>query len=178
MAKPVHRRPSSPVAIVLSIWLAAMLMPSCGSSGDGGPTPPPPPPASKDGWTWMAGSPAAGQPGAFGVKGQASADNTPPGKYYLASWVDSGGRFWLFGGDSIGTPSPLQGSQNDLWKYDPVSTTWTWISGEDTISHPGIYGTRGVASPDNSPGAREWAASWSDGQGGLWLFGGHGLDAT
>jgi hypothetical protein len=174
MAKLSHARSIRPLLPILSILLSLMPLGSCGTAEEE----PPPPPASIDGWTWMSGSNTAGQAGVFGTKGQADPDNTPAGKYYVASWVDSGGLFWLFGGDSIVNPGPIQGSQNDLWKYNPGSKTWTWVSGSDNISHPGVYGTKGVAAPDNSPGAREWAATWSDDHGGLWLFGGRGPDAT
>ena len=180
MAKASLARSMRPLLPVLSMLLSLVPWFSCGTQENAGPPPPPPPPpASIDGWTWMSGTNIAGQAGVFGVKGQADPVNRPPGKYYVTSWVDSHGVFWLFGGDSIGTPWPLQGSQNDLWKQDPGTKTWTWVSGEETISHSGVYGTKGVASPANTPGAREWAASWSDDHGGrFWLFGGRGPDAT
>jgi hypothetical protein len=42
----------------------------------------------------------------------------------------------------------------------------------------GTYGTKGVADPNNSPGARYGSASWVDGSGNLWLFGGWGYAET
>jgi N-acetylneuraminic acid mutarotase len=93
------------------------------------------------------------------------------------SWVDARGNFWLFGGDSLAAPGHYSGSTNDLWKYNPDANTWTWVSGDDSPGVAGVYGTKGVASPDNVPGAREDAASWSDAAGGLWLFGGWGPDS-
>jgi hypothetical protein len=42
----------------------------------------------------------------------------------------------------------------------------------------GIYGTLGVASSSNVPGARYGAESWTDSTGNLWLFGGTGEAAS
>jgi hypothetical protein len=54
---------------------------------------------------------------------------------------------------------------------------WTWVSGSNTKNAFGIYGTRGLAAPGNVPGARQFATSWADSAGSLWLFGGAGSDA-
>ena len=56
--------------------------------------------------------------------------------------------------------------------------TWTWISVNNTINTPGIYGTQGIPSPSNYPGAREFAVGGIDSSGSLWLFGGHGYDSN
>jgi hypothetical protein len=37
-----------------------------------------------------------------------------------------------------------------------------------------VYGTEGTGAAGNVPGARAGAASWIDGTGNLWLFGGQG----
>ncbi len=55
---------------------------------------------------------------------------------------------------------------------------WTWVSGADSLNQRGIYGTLGIASPGNTPGARVRSASWIDNTGTLWLFGGYGVDST
>ena len=46
-----------------------------------------------------------------------------------------------------------------------------------TPSQRGLYGTQGIASPSNTPGARVLAISWIDAAGNLWLFGGDGFDS-
>lgn len=58
------------------------------------------------------------------------------------------------------------------------SVEWIWTSGHEITDVPGFYGTKGVASADNFPGARQGAVSWSDESGDLWLFGGEGYDGT
>ncbi len=52
---------------------------------------------------------------------------------------------------------------------------WTWMSGSNALGTSGVYGTQGTASISNAPGAREYAVSWSDSSGNLWLFGGNQL---
>jgi N-acetylneuraminic acid mutarotase len=51
---------------------------------------------------------------------------------------------------------------------------WTWESGSDIPDFIGVYGTLGTAAPGNTPGGREAAFSWTDGDGNLWMFGGIG----
>lgn len=38
------------------------------------------------------------------------------------------------------------GYLNDLWKYNPDTYQWTWMSGSDIINQPGTYRTTGVPS--------------------------------
>ncbi len=55
------------------------------------------------------------------------------------------------------------------------SQDWTWVRGANNGSVTGSYGTIGVPSPTNDPGARHGSASWIDAAGNLWLFGGEGF---
>jgi hypothetical protein len=48
---------------------------------------------------------------------------------------------------------------------------WTWVGGPST-PNGGVYGTKGVADPNNIPGARYDSITWKDGSGNIWLFGG------
>jgi N-acetylneuraminic acid mutarotase len=120
-------------------------------------------------WTWMGGANTANQPGVYGTQGTASTANVPGARYQAVSWTDAAGNFWLFGGygiDSIGTLGML----NDLWKYS--GGQWTWMGGANTANQPGVYGTQGMATASNIPGARESAVGWLDRSGKLWLLGG------
>jgi N-acetylneuraminic acid mutarotase len=126
-------------------------------------------------WTWVSGATTTNQAGSYGTKGVASISNVPGAHYGEVSWTDSSGNLWLFGGygyDSTGAVSNL----NALWKFD--GTNWTWVSGADTIDQAGSYGTKGIASSSNVPGARQYPVSWIDISGSLWLFGGAGSDST
>jgi N-acetylneuraminic acid mutarotase len=114
-------------------------------------------------WTWVSGSSSANQPGVYGTQGVPAATNIPGGREYAVSWIDGSGNLWLFGG-----------GYNDLWEYSPTTNLWTWVSGSSSGSHPGVYGTESVPAATNVPGTRESSATWVDGSGNLWLFGGAG----
>ena len=128
-------------------------------------------------WTWVKGSSLTDQNGVYGTKGTPDAANVPGSRSYATSWIDASGNFWLFGGEGYGSASLTADHLNDLWKYNPVSGEWTWISGSDVTYQVGVYGTKGTASATNVPGSRSYAASWIDSNGKLWLFGGWGLDS-
>jgi hypothetical protein len=96
---------------------------------------------------------------------------------------------YLFGGS---TKDPSQGNalvlSNRLWKYT-TSAGWELIKGSTgtvrvttTSSTPVyngvsdlLYGSPGVSSAANFPGARAGAAYTSDGNGGFFMYGGYGL---
>ncbi|MFI5390578.1 MAG: kelch repeat-containing protein [Bacteriovoracales bacterium] len=121
-------------------------------------------------WTWVSGSSSVDQIGKYGTKGTPSINNSPGGRQNALSWIDSSGNLWLFGGRGFGKAS--LGYLNDLWKFNPSNSEWTWVSGSDSPNQAGIYGNIGEASPNNIPGARQTSISWSDPSGNLWLFGG------
>lgn len=158
----------------LRLVLSAILLPlgGCGSSSiPGHSTPPPVVPE----WTWIAGSDTPNLNGIYGVEGTAAAANTPSGRYAASSWTDASGNLWLFGGAT----APTAASDiwfSDLWKFS--NGQWTWIAGANTPNQSGVYGSQGVATSTNNPGARSDAISWTDPSGNFWLFGGLGLDAT
>lgn len=124
-------------------------------------------------WTWVSGSDVIDQPGVYGTMGVSSPSNVPGARGASMSWFDAGGNFWLFGGLGFDSEEHLS-FLNDLWRYDTATGEWTWVSGANIISQPGVYGTRNVPDPANIPGARRWSASAIDPLGRLWLFGGHG----
>jgi N-acetylneuraminic acid mutarotase len=125
-------------------------------------------------WTWISGSSVSNAGGVYGVQGVAAPTNIPGARTLAVSWIDAAGMLWLFGGngyDSAGNPGFL----NDLWKFDPTSNEWTWVSGSNTSGAHGVYGTKGASAPGNVPGARNSAVSCIDTAGNLWLFGGYGI---
>jgi N-acetylneuraminic acid mutarotase len=153
---------------MLVVLLCALLS-SCSGGGSGAGT------FGLNLWTWVSGSNVIDQSGTYGTKGTAHADNIPGARDGAVSWIDADGNLWLFGGygrDSTGA----EGELNDLWKFD--GTNWTWVSGSNIVDQPGVYGTKGTAHADNIPGARYGSVSWTDADGNLWLFGGHGYDSA
>jgi N-acetylneuraminic acid mutarotase len=134
--------------------------------------------ASTGQWSWVSGGSAGDAPGVYGIQGAAAASNLPGARQAANSWIDASGNLWLFGGygyDSIGGAGYL----NDVWQYSPNTGLWIWArGGANTDNASGIYGTQGIASSSNVPGARQAAISWIDSSGTVWLFGGVGYDST
>ena len=129
-------------------------------------------------WTWISGSQALNQAGVYGsATGNPSSSIFPGARQSATTWIDSSGNFWLFGGQ--GWDSGTQyGTLNDLWKFNPTTNQWTWVSGSQLINAIGAYGTNDVASTANYPGGRSGAAGWIDGSNNLWVFGGNGINSS
>ena len=63
-------------------------------------------------WTWMKGSATTTQSPVYGTQGVSSPLNTPGNQQWCAAtWVDTTGNFWLFGGSDGGGDN-----YNLLWK--------------------------------------------------------------
>jgi len=70
---------------------------------------------------------------------------------------------------------PISASTSKLpW----ASGLWRFLSIADLNDVQGYYGTKGVPSSTNIPGAREGAATWIDASNNLWLFAGKGCNDT
>jgi hypothetical protein len=113
-----------------------------------------------------------GRPRALDTPAATTSGVMPAGRYFASSWTDHSGNLWLFGGVGI------SGELNDLWAFDPSMNVWTFVIGGSTAELPGVYGTIGKPATGNVPGAREFALTWTDTFGNLWLFGGTGFDGT
>jgi hypothetical protein len=101
---------------------------------------------------------------------------SPPARLGAATWTDSSGNFWLFGGSNGGH------FLNDLWKYDHSALIpGTYTTTEGTWSNPvgpGGLDQAGSYSGSLRPGSRTNPITWADGSGNLWLFGGYGYDGA
>ena len=137
-------------------------------------------------WTWMSGSSTlpdcqtgtnCGQPGVYGTLGAPASGNIPGSRLWAATWTDNDGNLWLFGGEGFDISNTF-GPMNDIWKFAPSTSQWTWMGGSSTTAHRGVFGTLGTPASGNIPGSRVSAVTWTDTMGNLWLFGGSGLDAN
>jgi len=126
-------------------------------------------------WTWMGGANTANQNGVYGTQGAAASSNIPGSREQSISWIDSSGNFWLFGGDGYDLDG-TNGFLSDLWEFN--GSEWIWTGGSAIANQAGFYGSLGVASSSNIPGARNSEVRWLDNSGNLWLFGGGGYDST
>ena len=152
---------------------------------------------SSNQWVWMGGGSTFvpldqraydtyGKLGMYGTLGVPAAENAPGSRSGSGGWTDSEGNLWLFGGSGVDAAGN-SGNLGDLWEFNPYTNEWAWIGGSSTLvtrdqtgayGQPGVYGTLGVPGAGNIPGGRSDAASWTDGSGNLWLWGGDGLDST
>jgi len=127
-------------------------------------------------WSKSAGN-NTGTYANYGTQGVASSTNIPGSRSKQSFWKDNTGNFWMFGGSGYVT-SGSSGNLNDLWKYDLANNQWTWYKGDYITNSYGVYGSKGISSPSNKPGARNSSICWTDAAGNLWLFGGNGYAAT
>lgn len=129
-------------------------------------------------WTWVNGDATFNNRGNHGALGIPSENTTPGGLYGATSWTDKEGNLWLFGGSD--NPNPLYFDANDvygeLWKYNPLTNQWSWVSGGGTSPYS-IYTQRSGDTTLPHPGFRYNATGWTDSSGNFWLFGGQGFAA-
>jgi len=83
-------------------------------------------------WTWVNGEKHIPMRPVAGTKGVPASLNIPGGRKEAASWKSQDGKFWVFGGYGYG--GNYNGYLNDLWRYDPVTNQWTWISGDYAVN--------------------------------------------
>lgn len=118
-------------------------------------------------WTWMSGDNFFHSPGNYGIKGVPSVFNCPASREECVSAWFENDNFWIFGGTDYNIVR-----KNDLWKYNTLTNEWTWMTGDSTAGAPPVYGTKGISSPANDPGARYCYSHWKDLNDNLWFFGG------
>ncbi len=124
-------------------------------------------------WTWVSGANTPDQNGNYGAKGITAATNVPGARQASINCVDNSGVFWMYGG--YGFPETGAHSYlNDLWKFNSTTELWTWVSGSSSTNQGAVYGTLGMASGNNLPGARQMSIAWKDLTGNFWMFGGWG----
>lgn len=106
--------------------------------------------------------------------------------------MTSDGQFVMFGGfsggqrfpsntvaHSISAPDGVNGAWfNDMWRWNPSTQLWTWMSGGPSFSVIADYTTRGVYSELSVIGAREPGAFWRDSSNPnkMYLFAGEGFN--
>ena len=120
-------------------------------------------------WTWIRGSKLCNDIGSFGTQGVADTSNNPPARMIFTRWKDHDGNFWIFGGGDWN----YDYYWNDVWKYNPSTNLWTWISGPNFTGDDGTSGTQ--CEPDSNAVAHcrfENRCCWTDGCNGFWTFGG------
>ena len=102
-------------------------------------------------WTWMGGTIAGNDTiGAYGTLGVSSVNNYPPSRLNNFFWTDDSANFWMIGGELQTHGEDLQ----DVWKYNPQTSEWTWMSGQAHRDEEGPHGTNCLLSDTNNEGWR------------------------
>jgi hypothetical protein len=96
-------------------------------------------------WTRVSRSSRKNMPGVYGLAGVSAVENLPGGRSNAATWVDSAGALWLFGGYGIDSTGAL-GTLNDLWQFTPSTGLWTWASGSMTATGTSTEPSYGVTA--------------------------------
>ncbi len=128
-------------------------------------------------WTWVKGSNTASANGVYGTMGTANSSNIPGARHYHHMTKDLSGNIWLFGGygyNNFGNAGPM----NDLWKFDPSTSNFTWMGGTTSTSIYGVSGTLGTGSTSNYPGCRYGGGIAADASGNIWVFSGYGYTSN
>ncbi|MCA1963120.1 MAG: kelch motif-containing protein, partial [Prosthecobacter sp.] len=131
-------------------------------------------------WWQQSGAPLAQGdrlPAVSNIQGRASATAYPGSRVASYSWTDRNGLLHMYGGIGIWTkiltPQIATGIvRADHWVFDPDTKLWSFQSGQITGS-PRPTAPVSDFSRRNTPGARAGGASWVDGNGRCWLFGGY-----
>lgn len=66
----------------------------------------------------------------------------------------------------------------DMWRFNLTNNRWTWIAGSSSTNSVTVYGTKGVESSTNRPGARYYSSMFTDANGVVYMFGGLGFDTA
>ena len=118
-------------------------------------------------WTWMNGSQTTNTTAVYGAIGVQASTNTPGGRLSYALGKSADGMLWLQGG-GVG---PGFYGWGDVWRLDPSSGEWTWMSGSANANPPVSTGTECVQSSTNDPGKRLASPTWQTTDGRMWTFG-------
>lgn len=129
-------------------------------------------------WTFMSGFMDTNyRGGVYGTIQTPSTSNYPGSRTMASMTADASGNIWIFGGVGADV-NTTWGQLNDLWRFNPATSEWTWMGGSQVVDQNGSYGIKGVESSFNQPGGRSNANFWVGPNGMLYLFGGWGFDSV
>src|SRR5688572_15303949 len=105
-------------------------------------------------WAWVEGLRTGPQSPIYNFFGS----YRPGSRANLATyWSDKSNNLYFFGREGRGSSSNVYGESNELLVYNTSTNKALYISG--ALDQTGIYGTRGVASTSNRPGARTFSST-------------------
>lgn len=125
------------------------------------------------GWAYLKGQPSNINMSSIG-KGLPQHNNQPGYRLnrYVYTWI--GGSKLYMHGSRVGWSNHYENTDN-IWSYDTVNGQWTFEQGEylNSIngSYPAVYGVKGVADSNNTPGSNVNGIVWHA-NGKTYLHGG------
>jgi N-acetylneuraminic acid mutarotase len=168
--------------LFILVWLASLLLASC---GNGSSQSPPPPVFYSIGGTVT--NLAAGDSVKLQNNGGDTLTVTANGAFTFATKLATGSAYSVAVSAQPSSPAQTCGVTSGSGTatanvtsvlVDCAHNEWTWMGGSDVPDQPGSYGTLGTAAPTNVPGGRTSSVAWTDPAGNFWLFGGRGLDSA
>ncbi len=124
-------------------------------------------------WEHVKGGQALNQGGVAGVQGEANALNVPGGRKYFAMDISENNIIWMMGGRARSTTN-IEGNLGDLWKFNPTTTEWTFVTGAESDNADETFlnnFTKGEITSMHI-GSRKHFDMTIDESGTIWLFGG------
>lgn len=124
-------------------------------------------------WTWVSGSKAVDQVGVYGQQRVPAIGNSPGARRGHSMSINTRNQvIYVFGGYT-------NNYMNDLWMFNVTTSWWTWLTGSSSGFQVGTYGTLGVGTADNVPGARHGHSMLMDTDNqAMYMMFGFGRDAT
>lgn len=117
-------------------------------------------------WVWESGQSTANNPAVYGTLGVPNSANVPSSRFAYATWKDCSENLWMFGGYYYVSIFGDTYMVNDMWRYNPTNSEWTWMSGTNQYNNRGNDSIRCYASDTNIPPGRfENRACWTRGGG-------------
>jgi gliding motility-associated-like protein len=119
-------------------------------------------------WAWMSGTRDPNIPP--DQDAPEAGDHNPGARALALGWTDAQGDLWLFGGSGYGGDAgtaPL----NNVWVYSLSNNEWTLVKGDISNNPAAVYGTKGTAADENTPGGTSNPLGWKSGDN-FWIFGG------
>ncbi|CAH1793265.1 unnamed protein product [Owenia fusiformis] len=131
-------------------------------------------------WQLLHGDSVRHKPGVYGSLGIPDQSNIPGSRKHSATWIDTHGDLWMFGGggqdkETKTTPSQSGKLLSDLWVFDIQQRVWVWLGGPDIGEQEAFYGKLRSKSHQHIPGPRWQAVTWSH-KNTFYMFGGEGHD--
>jgi len=99
-------------------------------------------------WTWVSGDGTSGTLGVYGLEGMSAATSLPVGRSGGASWIDSKGNVWVFGGNTE------TAYLNDVWEFHRYTSNLAVAATPAFSVNAGTYSSaQAVTLTDETPGA-------------------------